>query len=154
MAPATNKQPRLYLDDLVVGQTFSSDEYTLNAEQIIAFAREFDPQPFHTDPEVAKASFFRGHAASGWHVMAITMRLLVQSIPLADGIIGLGGDVSWPHPTRPGDRLHVDSDIVHITPSRSKPDRAVVQVRSQTINQDGQVVLEVVAKLMVLKKAA
>lgn len=144
----------LYLEDLAVGQTFSSGEYPLDARQIIAFASEFDPQPFHVDPEAAKSTFFRGHAASGWHTMAITMRLLVQSIPLAQGILGVNGMVAWPRATRPGDHLHVESEIVAITPSRSKPDRAIVEMHAQTFNQTGEVVLDLQTKIMVFKRRA
>lgn len=146
--------PDLYLEDLAVGQTFSSGEYPLDARQIIDFASAFDPQPFHLDPEAAKHSFFRGHAASGWHTMAITMRLLVQSVPLAQGILGVNGMVSWPRPTRPGDRLHVESEIVAITPSRSKPDRAIVEVHARTFNQAGEVVLDLETRIMVFRRGA
>jgi acyl dehydratase len=144
----------LYLEDLAVEQEFLSGEYPLDAEQIIAFASEYDPQPFHTDPAAAKNTFFQGHAASGWHTMAITMRLLVQSIPLAHGIIGINGTVSWPRPTRPGDVLHVKSRIVEIIPSRSKPGRAIVQIHSLTLNQADEVLLDFTAKVLVFRKEA
>ena len=101
--PAANG---LFLDDLHVGQRFSSRSHTIDAAQIKAFAKQFDPQPFHLDEEAAKTTLFGGLAASGWHTMAITMKLLVASgLPLAVGIIGIGGEVSWPRPTRPGDTL-------------------------------------------------
>lgn len=157
MADVSSAQERavgLYLEDLTVGQAFSSGEYLVDAEQIVAFAREFDPQPFHLDPEAAKRTFFRGHAASGWHTMAITMRLLVQSVPLAQGILGVNGMVSWPRATRPGDRLHVKCEIVTITPSRSRPDRAIVEMHAQTFNQEGEVVLDLVTKILVFKRKA
>src|SRR5215831_1194056 len=94
------------------------------------FAADFDPQPFHLDASAAQSSVFEGLAASGWHTAAIAMRLLVGGgLPLANGIIGLGGDITWPRPTRPGDILRVESEIVDITPSRSKPNRAVIAVR-------------------------
>lgn len=131
----------LYLEDLSVGDRFHSGEHALDAAQIKAFALQFDPQPFHTDEEAAKNTFFGGLAASGWHTAAITMRLLVDSgIPLADGIIGSGGELQWPKPTRPGDVLHVVSEVVEIVPSRSKPGRAMVSMRCQTRNQRGEVV--------------
>src|SRR5690606_11461844 len=94
---------RLYLDDLNVGDRFLSDEFLLDRQQLVDFAAQYDPQPFHTDAAAAEASLFRGLAASGWHTASITMRLLVQSVPVAGGLIGLGAEVAWPHPTRPGD---------------------------------------------------
>src|SRR5579884_2825038 len=94
---------RLYLEDLEVGRKFISGTYVMDAPQIRAFAREFDPQPFHLDEAAAQASVFQGLAASGWHTAAVAMRLLVMGgLPLADGIIGLGGEIAWPRPTRPG----------------------------------------------------
>ena len=101
---------RLHLDDLHVGQRFTSASHTIDEAQIKAFASQFDPQPFHTDEEAAKGTFFKGLAASGWHTAAITMRLNVEGgLPLAGGIIGAGGEITWPAPTRPGDTLHVES---------------------------------------------
>src|SRR6516162_8306038 len=121
---AMNRDKRLYLDDLHVGQPFTSGTHVIDETQIKAFARQFDPQPFHLDDEVAKATLFGGLAASGWHTAAITMRLIVSSgAPIAGGIIGGGGELSWPLPTRPGDVLHVVMEVVETTPSRSRPDR-------------------------------
>jgi acyl dehydratase len=149
----TDLQPtRLWLDDLTLGQEFISGEYPLDAEQIIGFAKEFDPQPFHLDPDAAKQTFFGGLAASGWHTMAITMKLLVQSMPLAQGIIGAGGEISWPQPTRPGDVLRVKSRIAKITPSRSRPDRATVLVHCVTMNQDDEHLQELRARLVAFSR--
>ncbi len=145
---------RLYLDDLEVGQEFTNGTHPLDADQIIAFASQFDPQPFHLDPEAARESFFQGLAASGWHTMAITMRLLVDSMPFAQGIIGAGGEISWPRPTRPGDILRVKSRITEIRPSRSKPDRGMVLVNSLTLNQAGEVLQDFSARLVVFRKEA
>jgi acyl dehydratase len=129
----TGQAERLYLDDLRVGQRFASASHTLDAAQIKAFAREFDPQPFHLDEEEAKKSLFGGLSASGWHTMAITMRLMVQSgLPLAGGIFGTGGEISWPRPTRPGDTLTVISEVIEVAPSLSRPDRGRATVRSET----------------------
>src|SRR5262245_37456852 len=117
----------LYLDALYVGRRFRSGTHALDERQILAFANEFDPQPFHTDREAAKATLFRGLAASGWHTAAITMRLQVNGgLPIAGGIVGLGGEVTWPTATRPGDVLHVESEIPEVVPSRSRPDRGTV----------------------------
>jgi len=126
----------LYLDDLQVGQRFTSKTHVVDAAQIKAFARQFDPQPFHLDDDAAKDSLFSGLVASGWHTAAITMRLLVErGLPLAGGVVGAGGELSWPRPTRPGDVLQVESEVLEITPSRSRPDRGVARRRSLTRNQ-------------------
>jgi acyl dehydratase len=145
---------RLYLDDLHVGQRFTSANHTIDETQIKAFAAQFDPQPFHTDEKAASGTFFKGLAASGWHTAAITMRLNVESgLPLAGGIIGAGGEINWPAPTRPGDTLHVESEVVEITPSRSKPNRGIAAIVSRTINQRGEVVQILKAKLVVPRRA-
>lgn len=145
---------RFHLDDLFVGQRFKSAPHAIDAAQIKAFAAQFDPQPFHTDEAAARETLFKGLAASGWHTAAITMRLNVEAgLPLAGGIIGAGGEISWPAPTRPGDTLHVESEVVEITPSRSKPDRGMATIVSHTINQRGEIVQVLTAKLVVPRKA-
>lgn len=149
MQPST---PLLYLDDLAVGDRYVSATCTVDAEQIKAFAEQYDPQPFHLDEDAAAASLFGGLAASGWHTAALTMRLLVQSVPLHGGLIGAGSELDWPLPTRPGDTLHVESEILLITPSRSKPDRGVVTCQALTFNQHGQVVQKAIAKLLVMRR--
>jgi acyl dehydratase len=146
---------RYYLEDLSVGQRFTSGSRAIDAEQIKAFAREFDPQPFHLDDEAAKHTLFGGLAASGWHTMAITMRLMVDSgLPLAGGILGAGGEINWPKPTRPGDVLHVVSVVEEVTPSRSRPERGMVKVRSETRNQRDEVVQVLIAKLVVPRRTS
>jgi acyl dehydratase len=153
--PRRSPAEALFLDDLAVGQRFSSGSHTLDEAQIKAFAAQFDPQPFHLDGQAAKATLFGGLAASGWQTAAITMKLLVESgLPLSGGIIGSGGEISWPKPTRPGDTLHVVSEIEEVTPSRSRPDRGMIRVRSETRNQHGEVVQVLVAKLVVPRRAA
>lgn len=130
----------LYFDDMAVGRRFTSGEHAMDAAQIIAFAQQFDPQPFHMDDEAAKGTLFGGLAASGWHTAAVTMRLQVTTgLPVAGGIIGASGDVSWPRPTRPTDVLHVVSEVVEATPSKSKPDRGMITIRSETRNQNDEV---------------
>ena len=146
-------QPQvLFLDDLAVGEEFHSTEHHLTEAQINDFARQFDPQPFHLDNAAAKASFFQGLAASGWHTAAITMKLLVGSLPLGCGIIGAGGEIQWPRPTRPGDVLRVTSKVLEIKPSRSKPDRGIVTVECLTRNQDGDVCQRMVTRLLVMRR--
>jgi acyl dehydratase len=145
----------LYLDDLHVGQRFISGTHAIDADKIKAFAREFDPQPFHLDEDTAKDTFFGGLAASGWHVAAVTMKLLVTGgAPIAGGIIGAGGEVAWPNPTRPGDVLQVTSEVMEITPSRSRPNRGIATLKSETRNQKGEVVFVLTAKLVVPRRVA
>ena len=145
----------LYLDDLHVGQRFVSETHTIDETQIKAFASQFDPQPFHLDEARAKETLFGGLAASGWHTAAITMRLMVEGgLPIAGGIVGAGGDIAWPAPTRPGDVLQVESEVIDVTPSRSRPDRGMVTVRSETRNQRGQTVQVLTAKLVVPRSAS
>jgi acyl dehydratase len=142
---------RLYLDDLAVGDVFASGTHAMDAAQIHAFALQFDPQPFHLDADAAEDTLFQGLAASGWHTAAVTMRLLVESLPLAQGVVGAGVEVSWPQPTRPDDVLTVTSTILAITPSRSKPDRGIVMVESLTTNQRGEVLQKLVSRIVVFK---
>jgi acyl dehydratase len=149
----TDSTSKLYLDDLHVGQRFRSGTYLVDAVQIKAFAEQFDPQPFHQDEEAAKGTLFAGLAASGWHTAAITMRLMVESgLPLAGGIIGAGRQLAWPKPTRPGDTLVVESEVMEITPSRSRPDRGTVVVHSLTRNQRNEVMQELTARLIVPRR--
>jgi acyl dehydratase len=144
----------LYLEDLQVGQRFVSGTHRLDEGQIRAFAEQFDPQPFHLDTEAAKATLFEGLVASGWHTAAITMRLLVESgLPIAGGVIGAGGEITWPNPTRPGDVLQVESEVLELRPSRSRPNRGVATVRCETRNQRGDTVQVLVAKLVVPRSA-
>ncbi len=146
---------RYYLEDLHVGQTFTSPSREIGAEAIKAFAREFDPQPFHTDEGAAADTFFGGLAASGWHTAAMTMRLLVDGgLPLAGGSIGAGGEIRWPQATRPGDVLTVTSTIETIRPSRSRPDRGMVTVRSETRNQRGETVQTLVSTVVAFRRPA
>ena len=152
-SPSLDQIQRLYLDDLQVGQRFTSGTHAIDEAQIKAFARQFDPQPFHLDEEAAKGSLFGRLVASGWHTAAITMRLLTESVPIANGVIGAGGELSWPRPTLPGDILTVTSVIEEITPSRSRPDRGRVLMRSETRNQRDEIVQTLTSRLVVLRRA-
>ena len=153
MDQVSEKPIALYLEDLHVGQRFTSGSYDMDENRIKAFAAEFDPQPFHLDEAVAKTSVFNGLSASGWHTAAVAMRLLViGGLPLGNGIIGLGGELAWPRPTRPGDTLRVESEIQEILPSRSKPNQGVVIVRSSALNQHGEPVYVFTAKVLVFKR--
>ena len=143
----------LYLDDLQIGQEFSSDSHTLDLDQVVHFAEQFDPQPFHLDAEAAERGPFRALVASGWHTAAITMRLMVQGVPIAGGIVGAGGELSWTRPVVPGDTLRVLATIVEITPSRSRPDRGAVRIKCETRNQREEVVQVFVARIIVPRRS-
>ena len=143
----------LYLEDLQVGQRFVSGTHRIDEEQIRAFAEQYDPQPFHLDAVAAKATLFDGLVASGWHTAAVTMRLLVDcGLPIAGGIVGVGAEIAWPRPVRPGAVLRVESEILELRPSRSQPDRGIVTVRSETRDQLGEVVQVLAAKLVVPRR--
>jgi acyl dehydratase len=145
----------LYFDDLHVGQRITSSTITVDEMAIIAFGSAFDPQPFHTDPTAARGSVFGGLIASGWHTAALSMRLLVTSAPpIAGGLVGAGGEIAWPAPTRAGDILHIDAEVIAVTPSRSRPDRGIVTLRSETRNQRKEVVQILTAKLVVPRRPA
>jgi acyl dehydratase len=143
----------LYLEDFFVGRRFVSSTHALDEAQIKSFASQFDPQPFHLDSEAAKETFFGGLAASGWHTAAITMSLLVKSgMPIAGGLIGAACELHWPRPTRPGDVLQVESEVLAVTPSRSRPERGTVTIKSETRNQKGEVVQVLTSQMLVWKR--
>ena len=143
-----------YLEDFAVGQTFGSRRLPVDKEQIKAFAAEFDPQPFHLDEEVARATIFRGLVASGCHTASLTMRLLVESeIDPAGGIVAAGVDeLRWPLPVRPGDELRVESEVLEVSLSQSRRNRGMIKVRTTTLNQNGKAVQVFVANLIVLRR--
>jgi acyl dehydratase len=143
-----------YLEDFAAGQKFVSTEMTITEADIMAFATQFDPQPFHTDPEAAKSTVFRGLAASGWHTAAITMRLFVESnLKPAGGLLGAGVEaLDWPRPVRPGDTLHVEVEVVSVRESQTKPTQGMVVVQAVTMNQRGEPVQVFRPKLVVPKR--
>jgi acyl dehydratase len=146
----------LYLEDLAVGQTFGSGTIAVDPLRLKTFAAEFDPQPFHLDERAAGASLFGGLVASGWHTAALTMRLLVEGeFKVAGGLVGVGvEEIRWPRPVRPGDTLHVESEVLEVRPSNSRPDRGIVRVRTTTRNQDDQPVMVQVASLIAPRRPA
>ena len=152
LADEISGKDRLYLDDLQVGQRFTSRTLLVDEAEIKAFASRFDPQPFHLDEIAAKDSLFSGLVASGWHTAAMTMRLMVETLPLAGGLIGAGGELSWPRPTRPGEILRVEMEILEIIPSRSRQDRGAALTRIVTRNQRDEEVQILVAKLVVPRR--
>ncbi len=148
-----NEAGLLYFDDFRVGQRFCTGSHTMDEAQIKLFATQFDPQPFHLDDGAAKGTLFGGLAASGWHTAAITMRLLVEGgAPIAGGVIGAGGEIAWPKPTRPGDVLRVESEVLEVVPSRSRPERGMVTLRNETRNQHGDTVQVLTARLVVPRR--
>lgn len=147
--------PLLYLEDLVPGQRFvGNTRLRIGERGIKDFAAQFDPQPFHLDEHAAANSIFAGLAASGWHTAAVTMRLLVDSpFKPAGGIVGAGFDeLRWPRPTRPGDVLQVESEVLEVRASASRPQQGLVKVRTNTLNQNGDVVQTSVGNLVVPRR--
>ena len=145
----------LYFDDFTPGRKFVSGTYEMKLEEILEFASKYDPQPFHMDEDAARKSVFRGLVASGWHTMAVTMRLLVKGgVPVAGGLVGLGAELGWPRPTLPGDVLQVHTEILESNLSKSKPDRGTVTMRSETRNQRGEVVLDFKGRVVVPRRPA
>lgn len=143
----------LYLEDLNIGDRFKSREYEMTLDEVKTFAQQFDPQVFHTDEEKAKEHpIFQGLAASGWHTSAITMRLWTECFPIAHGLIGSESSLRWPKPTRVGDRIHVDVEVVAINPSKTKLDRGLVSYVTQAKNQFGDVLLISTTKIVVFKR--
>ncbi|SPL71286.1 MaoC family dehydratase [Acinetobacter stercoris] len=143
----------LYLEDIKVGDHFKSREYEMTLEEIKQFGQMYDPQVFHTDEVKAKDHpVFEGIAASGWHTGAVTMRLWTECFPVAYGLIGSESSLRWPRPTRPGDKIHVDVEVVAITPSKTKNDRAIVTYVTQAKNQYDDVLLISTTKIIVFKR--
>src|SRR3989475_11164796 len=126
-----------FFEDFAVGQTFRSGRLQIDKERIKTFGAEFDPQPFHLDEDAARDTIFGGLAASGWHTAAVTMRLLVESdLKPAGGIVGAGFDeFRWPRPVRPGDELRIESEVLEVRPSRSRPGQGLIKVRTTTLNR-------------------
>ncbi|HWM27923.1 MAG TPA: MaoC family dehydratase [Woeseiaceae bacterium] len=146
----------LYFEDFEAGLTFNgSARFRVQREDIVRFATEFDPQPFHLDEEAAKDTIFAGLAASGWHTSAMTMRLLVDSeLKVAGGLIGLGmEELRWPRPVRAGDELRIESEVLDTRESKSRPQQGLVRVRNTTFNQRDEVVQLSVSTMIVPRRA-
>ena len=134
----------LYLEDLTPGLVFTGGPVDVTQQGVVEFARQFDPQDFHTNPETADSSFFGGLAASGWHTAALSMRMAVdaQINDFAGGMIGLEvRSLRWPRPTRPGDTLRLTLEVLETRPSRSRPGWGTALVRWTTVNQSDEVVM-------------
>ena len=145
-----------YLEDFAVGQAFGgSGRLTVNSDGIKRFAAEFDPQPFHLDEATASDTRFKGLAASGWHTAAMTMRLLVDSeFKPAGGVIGAGVELQWPRPVRPGDVLRVESEVLEVRPSQSRPDLGMLRLRTTTFNQKDEPVQIMTSTVVVPRRPA
>jgi acyl dehydratase len=143
-----------FLEDFAVGQVYKTGRVRVEKDEIFAFARQFDPQPFHVDEDAARGSPFQGLAASGWHTAAMTMRLLVDGeFRPAGGILGVGFDeLSWPRAVRPGDELHAESEVLEVRPSKSRPDRGMIRVRTTTFNQNDEAVQVFTGNLLVPRR--
>ena len=143
-----------YLEDLAVGERYAGGTATVDLATIKAFAAAFDPQPFHLDEEAARASVFGRLVASGWHTMAVTMRLLVEGeLRSLWGLVGLGADeLRWPRPVFPGDTLSVEWEVLEIRPSSSKPDRGTARLRIMTRNQRGETVLTLITTILLPRR--
>ena len=156
MSSETKTRALLYFEDLRSGQMIHAggNPVSVDADAIKTFARQFDQQPFHLDEAEAANTFFRGLVASGWHTTAITMKLMVDGgVPLAGGIIGAGVDeLRWPRPVKPGDRLHVESEVLEVRPLRSRPDQGLAKVRVTTLNQNNEPVQIMTCNLVVLRR--
>lgn len=147
----------IYYEDLTTGRRFHTASHTLSEDEIIAFASQFDPQPFHTDPQAAKTSVFDGLAASGWHTSSLTMRLITASELkyVANGLIGMGiRDMRWPRPTRAGDTLRAEIEVLGQKPSASQPDFGVVQLRWTTLNQHDDIAMQLETSIWVARRPA
>jgi len=146
-----------FFEDYTAGEVFRpSGRVRVDKEEIIAFARKYDPQPFHLDEEAARDSIFGRLVASGWHTAAMTMSLVARSeFKPAGGTIGLGFDgLRWPLPVLPGDELRIETEVLEVRTSKSRPDRGLMKMRTQTLNQNGQVVQELIANAMVPRRPA
>ncbi len=136
-------------EDFPTGNRLVSSSYPITAEAIIEFGKNFDPQVFHLDPEAAKHTLFSGLAASGWHTAAVSMRLFVDTMNVAGGIIGLGVDeLKWPNAVRPGDELRVEIEILDARLSKSRPGYGIIRIRNVTKNQRDDVVQSFTANAM------
>ena len=142
-------------DHYQIGRRFVSESYLLDAEQIMSYGRQFDPQPFHVDEEAAKRSQFGGLIASGWHTAALTMRLLVGSGAfMAGGAVGAGADIKWLRPAHAGDMLTVTTEVAAVMLSLTKPDRCAVTLKVETRNQRDELVQVMNAKIVVPRAEA
>ena len=136
-----------YFEDYVPGLTVDCGSFSMSEAEIIAFAKEYDPQPFHVDPVGAKDGPFGGLIASGWHTKSMMMRQLVEHYVSPESSLGAAGvdEIRWPRPVRPGDTLHVRATVLEARRSASKPDRGIVKSLAELTNANGDLVMKVSA---------
>jgi acyl dehydratase len=145
--------PPIWLEDLEPGRRFTASPVEVTEAEILAFARQYDPQPFHLDHAAAERHLFGGLAASGWHTAALSMRMVVEALRgLPWGVVGGGGELQWPRPVRPGDRLRLEIEVLEVAPSRSRPDRGTALMRNRTLNGAGEEVQVFTVRIMVPRR--
>jgi acyl dehydratase len=134
-----------YFEDFIVGEAHELGARTLSQDQLVAFARDYDPQPFHVDPIAAKSSIYGGLIASGWQTVAVFMSLLVNGLLNDTASLGSPGieGIQWLKPVRPGDRLSARLRVLEATPSKSRPDRGIVKTQGEMTNQAGELVMTI-----------
>ncbi len=147
----SQQEPYIYFEDCAVGQTFNAGPVTVTQDDIIAFAREYDPQDFHTDPVKARDTVFGELVASGWHTAALAMRMIVAATPkMKGGMVGRAVEnISWPRPVRPGDVLSLAIEIAELRLSKSAPDRGLMRTKNTVVNQNGETVMTMEAVVFV-----
>ena len=145
-----------YFEDYALGTTYDCGSVSIDQAGIIAFAKEFDPQPFHVDPAAAATGPFGGLIASGWHTAVLVMRLLVEQYLSEEASLGSAGldELRWPHPVRPGDTLRARATVIESRRSLSKPDRGIIKTLVEAVNQDGRTVMRATAINFMLVRPA
>ena len=148
------QRPTRWFEDMQPGEVREFGDYSMAEAEIVEFARKYDPQPFHTDPDAAKSSIFGGLIASGWHTASVAMRMMADHALSPESSMGSPGidALRWLKPVRPGDRLRVRMTIEEAIASRSKPDRGIVKSLTEVLNQDGEVVLSMRGMTMIRRK--
>ena len=143
-----------YFEDYVPGLSVDCGSFKLDQAEIIAFGQEYDPQPFHVDPQAAKDGPYGGIIASGWQTTSMMMRKVVENFLSAQSSLGAAGvdEIRWPRPVRPRDTLHVRAEILEARRSRSKPDRGIVRTLLEVTNQDGDIAMTAIATNFVLAR--
>ena len=145
----------LHFEDLEVGMRFESREMKVSGEEVLEFARRYDPQPFHTDPAAAKDTFFREWVASGWHTSALSMRLVVETVLIEGGVIGGGvEELRWPNALKPGDTIRLVVEVIEKRTLKSRGDIGLVKVRMTTLNQRGEIVQTMIPNLFAPRRGA
>jgi len=132
-----------HFEDFVVGETIDHGTRTVSADDIVAFARQFDPQPFHVDVDAPETASLGGLIASGWHIATIFMRMMCDSFLLDSSSMGSPGieTLKWVQPVRPGDALAARSIVIDARASQSRPDRGIVRFRHELADGDGAIVM-------------